>query len=148
MESMEFGSLFDNIINTKEFQSMKNYIHHKNKSCFEHTIEVAKKVFNYTKRHNLNFIEATRAALLHDFYLYDWHDKNKGFRLHGYKHPKIALSNARKLFQLTKKEEEIIVNHMFPLTLFHIPRCKESWIVCYFDKLCAFKDYFGGHKKC
>ena len=40
-----------------------------------------------------------RGALLHDYFLYDWHNHihKKGWRnLHGFTHPETALNNARK----------------------------------------------------
>ena len=46
-----------------------------------------------------------------------------------------ALSNARRLFILNEKEQAIIRQHMWPLTLRAIPSCRESLIVCLSDKI-------------
>ena len=37
-----------------------------------------------------------RGALLHDYFLYDWHIKRKGHHFHGFTHPATALRNAEK----------------------------------------------------
>lgn len=77
-----------------------------------------------------------RGALLHDYFLYDWHDERGGHRLHGFRHPRRALWNAREDFELTPVEANIILRHMFPLT--PVPPCYlEGWIVCAADKLCT-----------
>ena len=99
-------------------------------SCF-----IANK-FNF----KIDYDSLIRGALLHDYFLYDWH-KNTGIKLHGFTHPKKALINARKDFQLTSREENIILRHMFPLTVIP-PLFLESWIVCTADKLCAIKETF------
>ncbi len=75
-------------------------------------------------------------ALLHDYFLYDWHVPNAETRLHGLRHPRRALQNAREDFALTPLEADIILRHMFPLTLVP-PACPEGWAVCMADKLCA-----------
>ena len=77
-----------------------------------------------------------RGALLHDYFLYDWHEKNAGHRFHGFTHPGTALKNAQEDFRLTPVEQNIIARHMFPLCPIP-PRCREAWLVCVADKYCA-----------
>ena len=84
---------------------------------------------------------------LHDYYLYDWHDKNKGFRWHGFKHHRFALANAEKDFDLTEKEKNIIYSHMFPLTFWCLPRSREAWIVTLADKRVAFAETLKKYKR-
>lgn len=81
-----------------------------------------------------------RGALLHDYFLYDWHDKYSHEKLHGFHHPHVALENASREYQLTPRERDIIQKHMWPLTLFHIPRCREAWVVTTADKYCSLKE--------
>ena len=49
-------------------------------------------------------------------------------------HPTYALENAKKHFDLTEREEDIIKTHMFPVT-FTPPKYLESWIVDVIDDI-------------
>ena len=80
-----------------------------------------------------------RGALLHDYFLYDWHEKDDSHRLHGFTHPRTALRNACADWTLTDREQNIILRHMFPLTPVP-PACREGWLVCLADKLCAVQE--------
>lgn len=80
--------------------------------------------------------ELVRGALLHDYFLYDWHEKDKSHCLHGFRHPFTALRNAGEDFELSEREKNIIVRHMFPLIPIP-PTCMEGWIVCVVDKGCS-----------
>lgn len=78
-------------------------------------------------------------AFPHDYFLYDWH-AYRGRPLHGFAHPKTALKNARQDFDLTKKEENIIESHMWPLLPTRPPKSKEALLVCITDKLCSLHE--------
>ena len=54
-------------------------------------------------------------------------------------HPRIAVRNARKLVNLNKKEEDIILKHMWGATIAP-PKYKESYIVTMVDKYWAVKE--------
>ena len=83
-----------------------------------------------------------RGALLHDYFLYDWHVADDSHRFHGFHHAKAALRNAQADVHLTEKEQDIIVHHMFPLTL-SPPRSREATLVCLVDKGCGLYETFG-----
>lgn len=87
-----------------------------------------------------------KGALLHDYFLYDWHNKEQSPGLHGFKHPYIALKNAEEDYDLNDIEKNIILRHMFPLVPIP-PRCKEAWIVCVADKYCALGETVSGWLK-
>lgn len=76
------------------------------------------------------------AALLHDYYLYDWHMGGGNHRLHGFRHPQSALRNALEDFSLNTHEADAIAHHMFPLTP-RPPRYTEGRVLCIADKYCA-----------
>lgn len=57
--------------------------------------------------------------------------------MHGFSHPGSACVNAQRVFGITKKEQNVIASHMWPLTFRHIPTCREAVIVCLADKYCA-----------
>lgn len=80
-----------------------------------------------------------RGALLHDYFLYDWHDPDPSHRLHGFTHPFAALARAEEDYDLTSRERTIIKRHMFPLVPIP-PTCREAWIVCLADKACALSE--------
>ena len=80
--------------------------------------------------------ELVRGALLHDYFLYDWHDGEPGHRLHGFYHARRALENAARDFALTPIERDVIAKHMFPLNP-AVPRYRETVIVTCADKFCA-----------
>lgn len=135
------------IIEHPQYKQMKQYKQHANINCYEHSIDVGLRSFIFGKKHKLDYESMTRAGLLHDFFLYDWHDPNKGFHWHGYKHPRIALKHAIEMFNINKLEQEIIINHMFPLTLFHFPKSRESWAVCFIDKKCSWHELLTNKRK-
>jgi uncharacterized protein len=86
-----------------------------------------------------------KVALLHDYFLYDWHDKNHP-KLHGFRHATIAANNAMRDFGLTKKEYRAIRTHMFPLNL-RLPTSREAFILTLADKYCATLETISTLKK-
>lgn len=131
------------------FKKQVEYIQHGKTSVLEHVIEVSFSCYlKYYNNKKIDLRSLVRGALLHDFFLYDWHIKKKliGRKgLHGYNHPKVALNNASKEFTLSKKERNIIRSHMWPLTFFHFPCCKEAWIVSLIDKKVSYKETIKNH---
>ncbi len=123
------------------FPQTTKYKQHGSCSIYEHSIAVAcTSCWIASKLHfNVDYESLLKGALLHDYFLYDWHDKSKECQLHAFSHPRKALQNACEDFQLTPKEENIILRHMFPLTPTP-PYYLESWIVCAADKFCALKE--------
>ena len=125
--------------NSRILESHK-YMQHGDTSVFRHSVSVA--YYSYylaLKLHApVNETSLIRGALLHDYFLYDWHDKNReNYQfLHGFYHPGIALRNANKEYQLTQREQDIIKKHMWPLTIVP-PLCREAWIVTTADKYCS-----------
>ena len=82
-----------------------------------------------------------RGALLHDYFLYDWHDPDPSHRLHGFRHAGFALRNAGRDFSLGPIERNMIASHMFPMNLV-LPRFRESLLLCLADKICSFCETF------
>ncbi|WP_405157310.1 hypothetical protein [Paenibacillus sp. FSL K6-0108] len=81
--------------------------------------------------------------MLHDLFLYDWHDPAPGGRGHSFTHPKAALRNAEDISSLNRIERDIIVKHMWPLTP-AVPRFRESWAVCFADKIVTCHEFMEG----
>ena len=127
------------ILSSEKFLTLKTFIQHGNVTVFEHCIHVALCAIKLNRKLGINAKERqmVRGALLHDYFLYDWHDKKARRKLHGFYHPGEALKNAERDFDLTKKERNIINQHMFPLTITKIPTNRESWVVSIADKWCS-----------
>lgn len=125
-------------------QSGKN-IQHGDISVKTHSEQVAMTALKLARTLPFHFKEKelVRGALLHDYFLYDWHHKVVTpndilhfYKMHGFTHPKTALQNASKEFKLTRIEKDIIKKHMWPLTVVP-PMCKEAWVVTAADKYCS-----------
>lgn len=128
------------ILESRNFQSTRNYIQHGSIPVHRHCIDVARESIAISKFLGIpcNERELIRGALLHDYFLYDWHDKTRENyqSLHGFYHPGIALKNASREYDLTPREKDIIKKHMWPLTVVP-PLCREAWIVTTADKYCS-----------
>ena len=137
------------ILKSENFRSTKNYIQHGTMPVHRHCIDVAEKSIAISKflRIPCNEREMVRGALLHDYFLYDWHDKSRENyqRLHGFYHPGIALRNASMEYELTLREKDIIKKHMWPLTVVP-PFCREAWIVTTADKYCSLLETLKLHR--
>ncbi len=134
-----YNNCISDLIETEIVQSMNQYIQHGDITCLDHCKNVSLKSYKVCKLLNLDYKSAARGALLHDFFLYDWHIPGSHVGLHGFRHSKISLKNAEKYFELNNKEKDIISSHMWPLTL-RPPRFKESFVVSLVDKFCSSKE--------
>ena len=135
----EFFDIIKDIISNDIVKQMKNYRQHCDTSCYKHCMQVAYFTYVVCKRFKLDYVSATRAAMLHDLFLYDWHEKHSDDEftgLHAFAHPKIALRNANEIFSLNDKEKDIILKHMWPVTI-KFPKYKEAYIVTFMDKYSA-----------
>ncbi|MCR5255813.1 MAG: HD domain-containing protein [Acetatifactor sp.] len=123
-------------------ESAKN-MQHGSTSVLKHSIAVAYTSFYLVRKLKLHVNENAliRGALLHDYFLYDWHNyDNNEHPLHGFFHPGVALRNAMEDFEdLSEVEQDMIKKHMFPLTPWP-PKYIESWVLCIADKYCSSKE--------
>lgn len=131
---LEFIELAKEIIDSREFRSLKKIKHHLRTTRYEHSIRVAYWSYIIAKKLKWNVREVVRGALLHDL-VYS-HDTDVGFN----SHPKRALENALIAFELCDMEIDIITKHMFPSYL-AMPKYKESWLVCLVDTASAVKEF-------
>lgn len=143
----EFNQLIAEIVESDEFLQMRQYKHHINGTVYDHSIQVAYLCYKHYINHNskVNLNELLRGALLHDYFLYNRHDKTQHINrfLHVFKHPKCALKNAETVYpDLTKTEIDMIKKHMFPLTVLP-PTTRGGWLICFYDKLAAIKECCG-----
>lgn len=130
------------VCSSSRMNKSRTFYQHGKINIYVHSLRVAYICYYWVKKYHLHVDEKAliRGALLHDYFLYDWHDKeHEHKRPHGFFHPSAALCNAKQDFILTRKEENIIQRHMFPLTLIQ-PGCKEAWLVCMADKVCSTRE--------
>lgn len=143
----EYGK---DILDSENFRKTRAHIQHGNMTVNNHCVNVARYSLMLDKKLGLhcNKRDLIRGSLLHDYFLYDWHDKaylvNRQ-RLHGFHHPAIALENASKEYQLTDRQRDIIRKHMWPLSVVP-PVCREAWVVTTADKYCSLMEIIGVHR--
>ena len=127
------------ILENELFLREREFIQHGDTTTYTHSLCVTCISVSIALKKNkpVDMRSLVRGALLHDYFLYDWNEKNEYHRLHGYTHAKRAMENAKKDFTLNKTEAGIIYAHMFPLNLTHLPKSREARIVCLADKICA-----------
>lgn len=146
MKYERFYSYANETLVRDKVEQMHEYIQHGNTSCMKHCMAVA--------YYSLMVVDVlgikcdreslVRGALLHDYFLYDWHHSDKSHRFHGFRHNRTAMVNAIRDFNINKKEQNIILRHMFPLVPIP-PTCVEGHIVCIVDKVCSLYEVFGRH---
>lgn len=129
----EFKKIIKHIIEHNEFRKTKDVAHH-GITRYDHCVRVAYYTYIVTKALRLDYKEATEAALLHDFFVDEVKEENGIARLR--LHPSYAVENSKKYFNISKKQEDIIKTHMFPVT-FRPPKYLESWIVDLADDFAA-----------
>ena len=133
----DFNEYMNELLADRKIQRMSQFIQHGDTTCLMHckTVAYYSVVFVNKFHIKVDMKSLIRGALLHDYFLYDWHEQKLG-NLHGFYHPGIALRNAMRDYELTKREMDIIKKHMFPLTLY-LPMYKETGVVCLMDKYCT-----------
>jgi uncharacterized protein len=135
----EFENIVNDILINDKFKELDNELHH-GISRASHSIRVAKGTYTVTKKLNLNYKNATRAALMHDFYVNEDLNTKNSFKALS-EHPSKALKNAEKYYNITSLESNIIESHMFPFGN-KIPKYAESWIVTLVDKTVAVYEMY------
>lgn len=141
----DYKNCIRDLIEDEAVQSMKGYLHHNNVTCLDHSLHVSYKSYLICRYLKIDYESAARGGLLHDFFLYDWRKAKPRNGLHGYTHPGVALANANKRFKLNTVEKDIIIKHMWPLTI-ALPKYKESYVVALVDMYCALIEVINGDR--
>ena len=144
-DNYEYKKIVDDILEHEKFLKLKDCIHH-GTNRFEHSVRVSYYSYKVTKKLNLNYQETARGGLLHDFFENDDLTEKKQ-KLSMFFHPYASLDNAKKNFEITPLEEDIIINHMFPTLPLRIPKNIESWIVSLVDKVVAVYEFYESYGK-
>ncbi len=137
----EFNEILKDIKDNETVLEMKNYRQHFETTCYEHCLTASYYCYKVCKKLKLDYISATRGAMLHDMFLYDWRKPNPSGGLHAFKHGKIAYKKASEIFDLNDIEKDMIIKHMWPVTL-GFPKYPETFILTLVDKYCATEESF------
>ena len=142
-KNKEFKKYLADVASCSTFRTTHQYVQHGNTSVLLHSIAVAYYSYYLSWYFHLNFRERelVRGALLHDYFLYDWHNSGEGHTFHAFTHARDAFVNAQKEFELSRIEREVIKKHMFPLTPVP-PLCREGLMGCLVDKGCSLYETF------
>jgi len=130
-----FIKIVDHILNNQDFNKIKEARHH-GSNRFDHSLRVSYYSYRISRFFGFDYEEAAKAALLHDFFMTDNQSSLKDAIISNFVHAKEAANNAMKYFELSLKEEDIIVTHMFPINIVP-PKYIEGWVVTSVDKVVA-----------
>lgn len=137
--------IVDDILENCYFNEIKRCKHH-GMNRLDHSIRVSYYSYLVAKKLHLNAVEVARGGLLHDFFVAeDLSSKKQKFSL--FFHPYASLKNASEYFDLTEREKDIIITHMFPSLPHKVPRYMESWIVSLVDKIVATYEFYCSYGK-
>lgn len=127
------------ILRSDGMRRERGFMQHGRVSVYEHSIVVTAMCITIsdTLHLDVDMKALVRGALLHDYFLYDWH--KPGHAGHGFSHAARALELAEHDFELGDTERDMIVHHMFPLN-FSLPKTCEGAILCVADKICALAE--------
>jgi uncharacterized protein len=130
----EYLNIVSDILNNDSFKKISDEVHHQG-SRLTHCINVSYMTYKVCKRLNLDYISASRAALLHDYFFNnEFSSHSRLYRL--INHYKRALINANNIVSLNDMERNIISSHMFPVGG-KMPKYKESVLVDIIDDIYA-----------
>lgn len=130
----EVGHIFTD----EEFLSLGLFVHHQWTNRLMHSINVSYLSWLIAKKLGCDEKAAAKAGLLHDFCPYDFGKKTPTGEHQAFFHPKAAASNSLRRFDVSQREVDAILTHMFPLG--PVPRNKEAWIITMADKVCAIME--------
>lgn len=129
-------------LTTDEVLSMHEYLQHGSVTTLSHSVLVARMSLAFARRYNLkvNEKDLVTGALMHDLFLYNWHDRDAVKPLHALRHPVYAAENAVEIFGVNDHVAHIIRAHMWPLPPTRMPMTTEAWTVTLMDKWSATKE--------
>lgn len=139
LQDQAYLALVNDLLTTPQVQKLDEFTQHHYTDRLQHSLRVSYYSYLLAKKHHLDYKATARAGLLHDLFYYDWRTTKFSTGTHAYVHPRIALRNAERLTDLSPKEKDIIIKHMFGATL-ALPKYKESWIVSLVDDYVAIKE--------
>ena len=138
LNDIEYMNIARDILENEEFKKMK-FIEHHGITRLDHSIKVSYYSYKIAKFLRLDYKETIRGGLLHDFFFSSIERNTKDKFISTFTHPVKALETANNSFVLSKKEQDMIRSHMFPINI-SVPKYAESWIVSSVDKVVAISE--------
>lgn len=134
-------NLYQELLHDPKVAKMKEVPMHRGSNCYMHSFKVAKKAVKHAlKRKNVDVEALITAAILHDYYLYDWRKDRSKRKRHGQRHPYIAAKHAVDDFGVNELVQNIIKSHMWPMNFFEYPKTKEAKLLSISDKDVALQE--------
>ena len=147
-DESEYFSYIEDIIFSEYVNRLSKFTHHRYTTRLQHCINVSYYNYLVCKALGLDAHAGARAGLLHDLFFYNRKEyiRKAGEQFHNARHPKIALKNACENFEISPVEQDIILKHMFPLTL-GLPKYRETVVIIFVDKYCAMAEFLSHQAK-
>lgn len=123
------------IFEDEDFLSLSQFVHHQWTNRLMHSVNVSYLSWIIARKLRCDASAAARAGLLHDFCPYEFSKGTPTGEWQAFFHPKEAAKNSRRKFEMSQRELDAILTHMFPLG--PVPKNKEAWIITCVDKFCA-----------
>lgn len=137
----DFNKIYKEIYKNNKYKKLKKVVHH-GSNRLDHIKRVSMMSFYISRLLKLDYVSCTRGALLHDFFSSsDLSRSGKKYNDFLHEHPRIALDNSKKYFNLNDIEEDVILHHMFPIVKGR-PKYAESRVVNICDKLVSIYEFF------
>ena len=143
----EYLLIINDVIENEKFKQIGNIKHH-NTTRLDHSLKVSYYSYRIAKRLKLDYKDVAIGGLLHDFYdkeISDYKKITDKVKLFTIGHPQEAIINAKEIYSLSPKEEDIIRTHMFPID-YKLPKYAESWVVSFVDKGLSLNEFFNKFK--
>lgn len=141
LNDKEYLSIVEDILDNSKFKELKNYRHH-GIDRYDHSLRVSYWSYKRALKMGLDYKACARAGLLHDFYFTNNQKQSVRDRIYVLRHHNdFSIDDARKYFDVSEKEAEIMRTHMFPINK-SIPLSKEAWILNGADKIASSYERF------
>ena len=141
-EETLYADIVSQYMQDHEWLQLMELEHHKNTNRLMHSLHVSYLCFLQAFRLGWDYVSAAIGGLLHDFVLFT----KKDYRVKRiqdiwcFHHPQEALKKAETKYELSDISKDIIQKHMFPIA-FSFPKHRETWLITYWDKYCAIREF-------
>lgn len=139
IEDEEYNAIVAPLLAEPGIRNLGTFVQHSDITLLMHVRAVSWMTYTFCRTLGWDYTAAARAGILHDYVTYDWHVPDPSHRLHGFRHPGFAVANSRKITELSALEENMILRHMWPLTVIP-PKYKEAWALTLVDKVLATRE--------